>query len=516
MKPLYFAIFFVSLLPQFFFRDYTPDNELRYLSIAEENLSLGRFFAFMHHGAFYSDKPPLYIWLVMLSKSILGRHSLVLLSLFSVLPSLLLIKMMDQWTKAVLSVPLRATAGIALFTSVFFIGSTVVLRMDMLMCLFITLAQYTFYEMYTASIPLRKGQLCFGLFIFLAVLTKGPMGILVPLLSTVSFLVAKKKLRSIARYWNWRTILLLLSLCALWFLGVWLEGGKAYLYGLLVHQTVNRAVDSFHHKEPFYYYGISIWYALAPWSLFVLSVIISRVRAKIKHTDMELFFGLSALSTVLFLSVVSSKIVIYLLPAFPFIIYYTFLSQGRLSASVFSRIALALPALIFTAALPALLLFRDSVPDIDLHSPLLSLTAALLTLSGIMALVFSWQKKSYIRIIQTLGIGLLASVFAAGFSIPAFNQEIGYGTLAEKGKTLAGGEQGLHYYAWGVRRPENMDVYTGAPIQEISEEALLSGTYKPGILFINARKLEQAPQLRTYLNRFKVLQAGRHAAILLQ
>ena len=47
MKNSYWWIgFFIAALPAMIFRDYTPDNELRYLSIANEALSDGHFFAF--------------------------------------------------------------------------------------------------------------------------------------------------------------------------------------------------------------------------------------------------------------------------------------------------------------------------------------------------------------------------------------------------------------------------------------------------------------------------------------
>ncbi|GHE39647.1 ArnT family glycosyltransferase [Sphingobacterium griseoflavum] len=515
MKPVHYVLFFISLLPQFLLRDFTPDNELRYLSIADENLGLGRFFAFMHHGEYYSDKPPLYLWLVMLCKSIFGRHSLVALSIFSVLPSLLIIQIMDQWTKRELSVADRATAGLALFTAVFFIGSSIVLRMDMLMCLFITYALYIFYRMYTKDIAPKKGQVLFGLSIFLAVFTKGPMGIIVPLISSISFLLATGKLRDIGKYWHWRAILILLVLCGAWFLGVWLEGGKSYLYGLLVHQTVDRAVDSFHHKAPFYYYGISIWYALAPWSLFMLSVIVARLRAKERPSNLAVFFGLSSLSTLLFLSMVSSKIVIYLLPVFPFAVYYSFLVQSKLNENIFTRITLACPALIFMLALPAVLMLRDSIPALELRSPWLIGAILPLTAAGSYSLYLLARKRHYTLTIRTLGFGLLATICIAGLSISQFNSLIGYGNMAAAGKTLAAESAAPAYFSWEIRRPENMDVYLSAPVMEISQENLLNGAYRGGVLFVDREKLIQQPALNNYLGRFKKIEVGKYAAILL-
>lgn len=70
---LYIAVL-IAVLPIIILRDYTPDNELRYLSIADEALSNGNIFAFYNQGIPYADKPPLYIWIVMLGKIIFGTH----------------------------------------------------------------------------------------------------------------------------------------------------------------------------------------------------------------------------------------------------------------------------------------------------------------------------------------------------------------------------------------------------------------------------------------------------------
>lgn len=48
----------IALLPVLMLRDFTPDNELRYLSIADEALRDHTFFTFTNHGVPYADKPP--------------------------------------------------------------------------------------------------------------------------------------------------------------------------------------------------------------------------------------------------------------------------------------------------------------------------------------------------------------------------------------------------------------------------------------------------------------------------
>jgi len=60
MKNKYLYLFwFIALLPVMIGRDFTPDNELRYLSIVDEALRNGNIFTFSNQGVIYAEIPPL-------------------------------------------------------------------------------------------------------------------------------------------------------------------------------------------------------------------------------------------------------------------------------------------------------------------------------------------------------------------------------------------------------------------------------------------------------------------------
>ena len=100
IKNSYFPLLvIVSALPLILFRDFTPLNELRYLSIADEALLNGRVFTFTNHGIPYADKPPLFLWFIMAAKSLLGSHQMWVLALGSLLPALVIINIMDTLGK---------------------------------------------------------------------------------------------------------------------------------------------------------------------------------------------------------------------------------------------------------------------------------------------------------------------------------------------------------------------------------------------------------------------------------
>lgn len=489
-KNAEYLFFLLSVIPVFLFRDFTPNNELKYLSIADEAIRDGNIFAFMNHGAAYADKPPLYIWIVMLGKLIFGKHSLLFLGLFSVIPSLAIVRIMDKWVEGLYSEKVRQAGRIMLFTSAFYIGSAVVLRMDMLMCMFIVLSLRTFFIMFNGGINLRN-RLLFPVFIFLAVFTKGPVGILVPLFSTVAFLIIRKQFRSLGRYWGWLTWVILILLSAVWFGCVYLEGGKEYFNNLIFNQTVNRAVDSFHHKAPFYYYLKTVWYIIAPWSLLVIGCVVVGIIKK-SYANLTVQFFLSVFTVTLFmLSAISSKIEIYFLPAVPFLIYIALPVLDGTGSMGMKKTGIAIPSIIFTAVFPVLLVLKRQNPD-EWSGVFFMVAGVILSLSGITSLYLTFRDKIFIAV-RPVGIGFLTAVFIGSFSLKDFGTETGFAVVTGAAKEYADNNYISNYYSFKIRSAENMDVYLGKSVNVIDtqEQDPLRLINPPALLFIRKYDYEK-------------------------
>lgn len=511
-KSLWYSLFALAILPIFIFRDFTPDNELRYLSIADEALRNGSIFTFTNHGIPYADKPPLYLWIVMLGKILFGKHSMVFLGIFSFVPALVVLFFMDKWTKDVLSESERLLGQLMLITSGYFIGAAVVLRMDMLMCMFIVLSLYTFFKMYSGAGKPRD-TLLFPLYVFMAVFTKGPVGILVPLISTTVFLFTKGELKTIGRYWGWKTLVVLFILCGLWFTGVYVESGSSYLHNLLFNQTVNRAVNSFHHKESLFYYLKVIWYSLAPWSLLYIGILVMGLKKKMATTDLERFFLVVALSTFAMLSLFSSKLAVYMLPAFPFFAYIAVLWLSKFSSSKWVLSLIGIPACIFSLALPGAIVALVSTKGIDLFTSLNILVAFyFLSLSSAISFKYLFEKKLEQGII-TMSIGMLLFVFTISFSIPKLNSFIGLRDVCHQAKELASHKKIENYYFFERSRAENMDVYLGKESLMLSEKDLSinnNSIKKPAILFLRQKDLTRNVALQRFVQGKHRHQVGKY------
>lgn len=505
-----FAMYFIAILPMLILRDFTPDNELRYLSIADEALQNGSIFTFASHGMVYADKPPLYLWIVMLGKWLLGYHSLLLLGLFSFVPALVIIAIMDNWVKELLSERERLVAQLMLITSGFFVGAAVVLRMDMLMCMFIVLALRTFFRIYSGNGRARD-SIVFPIYIFLAIFTKGPIGIIVPLVSTILFLIVQKEIRTIGKYWNMKTFAILLLLCGAWFIGVYAEGGSKYLNNLLFNQTINRAVNSFHHKEPFYYYFVAFLYSLAPWSLLIVGVLIAGIKRKCASTDLERFFLTIALSTFMIFSLVSSKLAIYMLPAFPFFVYLGVVWATKLGVQQWMLWLVGIPAGILSLTFPGLivtsLLYEFNEVGI---TPLVFVAGFILSGTGILSIRFL-IKRSMTNSIISLATGILLSVFTVSFAIPKYNRYIGLQQICDQAKETTTKSGSVNYYYCEMPRADNMDIYLG----KMPEKLRICDLYKPNspiktpaIIFIRQKAIERNDSLRIFIQDKVIHQLG--------
>lgn len=511
----------IAFLPIMILRDFSVSNELRYLSIADEALLNGDWFTFTNNGVVYADKPPLYLWIVMLGKALFGQHCMWFISLFSLIPALVTMRVMRNWLVKECPLPDKGwilTSQLMLITCGLFLGLNVFARMDTLMTLFIVLALHTFFKMFRGEGNFKTQSFLFGLYTFLAIFTKGPVGILMPLLCPLVFLLYKREARSFFHYWNWRMFLTVVMLCGAWFLCVYLEDRNTdYLQNLLFHQTAGRAVDAFHHKKPFYFYLIQIWPNLAPYSLLLVGVIAAGMLKHRLTSDTEHFWNATIWTTFVMLSLVSGKLGVYLAPIVPFFVFLTaalirkFPWNGWLAASV------AFPAGVMILALPALagiVLFSGLS---YLGQPFFFIAAGIFSLAGVLTLI-ALKQRNLRKALNTIGFSILIGAFVGGFSIPALNPWIGYRDLCEKAVELKE-EKGLeHFYSIYLRRAENTDVFLGEDIRQLnnSQDAVTQlEKLQNTVLMLPERHIEKRPELKQYLQKKEKHPVGPYIIVVL-
>ncbi len=454
------------------FRDYTPSNELRYLVIADEALRDGHFFAFYNQGIVYADKPPLYLWIIMASKSIFGVHSMLWLGLFSIIPAFVILYIMNKWAQNEMPRMVRVTAQMMLISTGYFLGAMAVLRMDMLMAMFIVLALYTFYRIYQGD--KRKKLLWFlPLYVFGALFTKGPYGVMIPLASILAFLLIEHKIKSVGKYLGWRFWVIVLGLSCAWFGCVYAEGGNTYLNDLLFNQTVHRAVNSFSHSKGFLFYFTTFPYCFAPWSILYLIIFIMAIYNKIRLNTLQKFFAVTIVTTWIMLSCVSSKLEIYLLPIYPFVVFLAVSFIGEIGHRAWIRAGVLVPIAIYMLAFPVVIILPIiiSVPEWLFSWPIYA-SCGILLVMGCGAALELFSSENVYRSIQVLATGLFMAAAVGSFIIPQLNNDIGYGLLAEQGKEMKKLDSTQRYLSYDVSRASGMEYYLGENVEEITLKEL--------------------------------------------
>jgi 4-amino-4-deoxy-L-arabinose transferase-like glycosyltransferase len=258
-------------------------------------------------------KPPLFYWSGLLSSKILGGVDEVSLRIPSVLAGMGTVFLTTFLGMRQFSPVTGCLSGLIIATCWRFsyLGSHA--RIDMLFTFFITLAFVALWELSCSEKQNTFLKWLAGIAIGLAVLTKGPLGWLFPLLAIFIFSrVANKTV-------PWVHLLLLpLAMAGLWLGFGLIDGGKDF--ATMIHQeTVGRVSGNAAiqiHRKPFLYYIPQILGGMAPWSLFLPFAIWHGVKHLRQDTPWK-FCAVALATLFIFLSFFPGKRGDYLLPLYP-------------------------------------------------------------------------------------------------------------------------------------------------------------------------------------------------------
>lgn len=301
-------------------------DEVRHANVYENVVEAGKWLVLYLNGVPYPDKPPVYFWFLGGLDAIPGVDAPMLFFLGAAVSGLLLL-----WATYGLA---RATgndsktglaAGLILLGCFYFLGVTHYARMDLLFAACITLCHICMVRGWSKpSAPLWLIS-AYAL-AALATLIKGPLGLALPVLSGVLFVLWQGKFRRLNGRDGVAGFGIMLVILLGWVTVIWFSGEHEYLRNIMQDQIVKRATDTWHHGQPWWHYLVTFPAAWLPWTLLLLTLPWGRLLRNPLRPIMDsrkgeglgtAYLWISLLSGTALLSVISIKIVIYLLPLFP-------------------------------------------------------------------------------------------------------------------------------------------------------------------------------------------------------
>ncbi len=316
-----------------------PDsrNEMKYLLIAKDSFNNGDIFILKYLGELYPDKPPLYFWGVKIFYMIFGEYSYnISLILLSFLPFLGIVFLCLWQLKIFNKEEYKNNFKIFMITTPFYTGMSIFLRMDMLMTFFICLNLSLFIYLYFNQEKISKRNLLlYYLSLILAVFSKGPIGLIFPLMVEGTFLYFERRLSFFKKLQIKTGIMIIIAFFVFWFGLILLDSnGKEYLKMMLGDQTIGRAIKSSSHSRPIYYYILHIPFTFFPYSIlyfYGIYYFIKDYKFRIKWSSFEKWIFAWTMPTLLFFSILSGKLDIYLLPIFPGVIFLSLIFLEKIN-----------------------------------------------------------------------------------------------------------------------------------------------------------------------------------------
>jgi 4-amino-4-deoxy-L-arabinose transferase-like glycosyltransferase len=286
-----------------------PD-EARYAEIAREMLQSGNLLVPHLNYVAYIEKPPLLYWMTTLSFWIFGvsefaaRLPVALSAIAGILATYFFALRAFGRRHAIL-------AGVILATTPLYALMAQVLTTDMTLTALVTIATFSLYLHWNEG-----GRWCWIAYVAmgLAVMTKGPVGAALPILSMLAWLALNHELRgAIAQFRAIPGLLLTILIAAPWFVAMTIRlPGFADFY--FIGEHLRRVFETdYSHSEAFYFYVPVLAVGLLPWSLLV-PFLTWRAAAR---NPARSYCLVAATVTVVAFSCASAKLIPYILPAVP-------------------------------------------------------------------------------------------------------------------------------------------------------------------------------------------------------
>ncbi len=304
------AILWLPGLPA---RTLWPTDEARYAVIARDMAASGDYVVPMKRGDVYHSQPPLFLWSGVAAIRLSGGPSEWALRVPSFLAGLGGVLVVHAIASTWFGATAGLIGGLVLATDVRYLLQAQWISTDMLLCFLMTAGLACFAEGYRRR---KRGWYlaCYAL-MSAATLTKGPVGVVLPGLVILCFLVVQRDFKEILRMRLPAAALIFAAIVLPWYLMFGARTAGEQATDLVMTQSVHRFLNAWNNQQPWHYFFRQLPFDLLPWSIAFLFAL-WYARRRMPEVPRRFLACWMAVMFVFF-SISTGKRGVYLLPLHP-------------------------------------------------------------------------------------------------------------------------------------------------------------------------------------------------------
>ncbi|MBP2630754.1 MAG: arnT 1 [Firmicutes bacterium] len=285
-----------------------PDEPV-YAQTAIEMLANNDFISPRIYGDFWYDKPPMYYWLVAGMMKLFGQREMA-----ARLPS--------------------AIFGIITVLAIYFIGKSLVSKRAALFGALILATSFEFFYLGKAAVTdvtltcffsmallayQKESYSLMYAFMGLAVLTKGPIGVVLPSFIILLHLVFTGQVKKVLHLKIGRGLAIVLLISAPWYFVMYQLHGMDFINTFLGFHNITRFLSPEHPSGTNWYYYIPVLIiGFFPWSMYLMQAVKTGIENRSSKEGNTLLLLLCwAMSVLVFFSISQTKLISYILPMYP-------------------------------------------------------------------------------------------------------------------------------------------------------------------------------------------------------
>ena len=453
-KPVTMVIIIciISVLPWIGLGDFSTKGEPREASVAISMLESGNWILPQVYANEFAYKPPMAHWLMAAFSYPQGYVSEFTSRLPSTIAFICLMGCTLMFFGRRIKFQQAFIATLLLLTCIEMHRAAMTTRVDMLLTTFIVIGLYQLFR-WEDQLELKGLPVIIPVLLGCAVLTKGPVGVILPLFVFGAYLLMLRKYSLLTIF---KALLYIgvssLFLPLLWYIAAWKQGGDKFLdvvlaenFGRFFHLNTPDINYDLGHENGVWYNFMTLAAGFIPWTIFFFFSLFGlnwqRKKGSFKQVlkdswnnilsmEKEKLFSLVALVCIIFFySIPSSKRSVYLMPAYPFIAiflaqYTLYITEYRTKVTrVFAAFMASITAVVVIAVA---LTMAGAIDPVKIASQYTSRQSTL-EMVGLVSNMFAHPCGLTICILTVL-LAILATVYYQMFK--KINIKILYATIA--------------------------------------------------------------------------------------